>query len=150
MRQIYSTAEIPECDRLAHWVDTVCSTFMHVECEPRRQRPFFGEISINSAGEVRVGTVRSTAQLITRTAQQIARDPVDVFNLGLQNFGHALMRQNDREVLLKPGDLALHDSTRPWQLAFDGDFLQTVLQLPRDALLRRLGASEDLIAGRID
>jgi AraC-like DNA-binding protein len=150
MRQIYSTAEIAECDRLAHWVDTVCCTFIHVDCEPRRDRPFFGEIKISSAGEVRVGTVRSTAQLITRSAQQIARDPADVFNLGLQNYGQALMRQGDREVLLRPGDFALHDSTRPWQLAFDGDFFQTVLQLPRAALLRRLGPSEDLVALRVD
>ena len=34
----------------------------------------------------------------------------------------------------RPGDFALYDSTRPYQLLFDDDFEQIVLKLPGERL----------------
>jgi AraC-like DNA-binding protein len=150
MRQVCSTAEVPEPDRLAYWVDAVCGTFIHLDCEPMRDRLFFGEISSSAAGPIKVGTVRSTAQRLTRSARQIAHYTEDVFNIGIQQTGHGLMSQDGHQVLLRPGDFVLHDSTRPWELTFDRNFCQVVLQVPRTALLRRLGTDRDLSALRID
>jgi hypothetical protein len=36
--------------------------------------------------------------------------------------------------VLAPGDFALYDSTRPYQLTFDGAFQQFVLKLPGPTL----------------
>lgn len=150
MQQICSTDEILERDRLAYWVDAVCSTFIHVDCEPKRDYPLRGEITYCCAEGLRMGMVTSTAQRITRSPRQIARDGVDAFNIALHLSGHALMSQDGRGVTLGPGDLVLHDSSRPWQLAFDGAFSQLVLQVPRTELMCRLGTVKNLGALRID
>jgi AraC family transcriptional activator of tynA and feaB len=150
MRWACSTAEMPERERLAYWVDAVCDTFIHVDCEPKPDCPLCGEIISLSVGKLRIGTVSSTAQVITRSPRQIARDDADVFNIGVQLSGCAVMSQDGRQVSLRPGDLVLHDSSRPWQLTFDGTFSQMVLQVPRVDLTYRLGSLEHLGALRID
>lgn len=150
MVKFWSTSEIPPRDRVSYWVDAVCDTFVHLDCEPASKRPFFGEIRSDVAGDIQVGTVTSTAQLVIRSQSQISRDPGDLFLINVQLSGHSLVSQDGRDATLRPGDFALYDSTRPYRLAFDNDFSQTVLQIPRSALLHRLGAPESFTALRID
>jgi AraC-like DNA-binding protein len=150
MIKSWSTADVPPRDREAYWVDAVCDTFVHLDCEPRRDRPFHGEIRSDVAGNMCVGTVVSTAQLVTRSQRQISRDPADIFLINVQLSGHGMVSQDGRDATLRPGDFALYDSTRPYRLTFDGDFAQAVLQIPRALLVRRIGASENFTATRID
>ena len=48
-----------------------------------------------------------------------------------------MVSQDGRDALLGPGDFALYDSTRPYQLQFDDDFQQFVLKLPGPTLRTR-------------
>jgi AraC-like DNA-binding protein len=59
------------------------------------------------------------------------------------------VRQDGREALLRPGDLALYDAARPYTLTFDAPFAQAVFQLPRDLLTERLGGLDGLTAARV-
>ena len=99
---------------------------------------------------IHVGTVASTGQLVIRSQRQISRDPADICLINVQLSGHSMVSQDGRDATLRPGDFVLYDSTRPYRLTFDDNFSQTVLQIPRAALLRRLGASESFTATRID
>jgi AraC-like DNA-binding protein len=128
----------------------VCNTFVHLDCEPQCEGPFFGEISSDVAGDIQVVTVTSTAQLVVRSQRQIARDPADMFLINVQLSGQSMVSQDGRDAMLRPGDFVLYDSTRPYRLSFDNDFAQAVLQIPRSALLPRLGAAECFTASRID
>jgi hypothetical protein len=148
--RFWSTTKISPRDRLAYWVDAVCDTFVHLDCEPQSNRQFFGEIRSDVAGNIHVGTVASTGQLVIRSQRQISRDPADICLINVQLSGHSMVGQDGRDATLRPGDFVLYDSTRPYRLTFDDDFSQTVLQIPRGALLRRLGASESFTATRID
>jgi AraC-like DNA-binding protein len=128
----------------------LCDTCVHVDCEPRSDQPFFGEMHADSAGEVRGATYSSVAQIITRSPRKIARRPADMFTLGMQLAGHALGSQDGRDLALRPGDLVLYDMTRPFRISFPGNFVRTTLLFPRAALLRRLGAAERFIGRSID
>jgi AraC-like DNA-binding protein len=150
MPKLWSTADVHPRDRVAFWVDAVCDTFVRLDCEPGRGRAFFGEIAADMAGELQIGTVTSTAQVVTRSPRQIDRAPADFFLINVQRSGRSLVRQDGRETELRAGDFALYDSTRPYELAFDGDFSQIVLQMPRALLQNRLGAPERFTALRIE
>ena len=54
--------------------------------------------------------------------------------------------QDGRTAVLQPGDFALYDSTRPYELRFDGDFQQYVLMLPGPTLRSQLRAAPELTA----
>lgn len=147
---IWSTADVHPRDRVAYWVDGLSGAIAHVECEPRRDEPFFAKIRAGAAGEFRGATYSSVAQIFTRSPRKIAQRPIDTFTLGVQLAGHGFGSQDGRDVVLRPGDLVLYDTTRPFRLAFDSRFERTTLIFPRAALLRRLGAVERFIGRRID
>lgn len=150
MPKTWSTADVHPRDRAAYWADAVCDSFIKLDCEPQRGHEFSGEIVCEAAGELQISTVSSMAQTVTRSPRHIARDPAEVVQVTVQLSGYGILSQDGREALLRPGDFALHDSTRSWQLTFDGDFAQTVLLMPRSALRHRIGASERVTATRID
>jgi AraC family transcriptional regulator, positive regulator of tynA and feaB len=150
MPTIWSTADVHPRDRVAYWVDGLSGAIAHVDCEPRRDEPFFAEIRAGAAGEIRGATYSSVAQIVTRSPRKIAQRPVDTFTLGVQLAGHGFGSQDGRDVVLRPGDLVLYDTTRPFRLAFDTRFERTTLIFPRAALLRRIGAAEHFIGRRID
>ena len=150
MTRIWSTDDVHPRDRLAYWVDGLADAVVHVDCEPRSDEPFVAEIRADSAGEVRCATYSSVAQIATRSPRKIARRPADVFTLGVQLVGHGFGSQDGRDLVLRPGDLALYDMTRPFELTFTDRFVRTTLVFPRAALVRRLGAAERFIGRSID
>lgn len=40
-----------------------------------------------------------------------------------------------------PGEFTLYDTTRPYELQFEGDFRQIILKFPRDRVIQRLGGT---------
>ncbi len=56
------------------------------------------------------------------------------------------MLQDGRETVIHPGEFAFYDTTRPYELRFDSDFTQTIFQVPREMLHRRVSGTERLTA----
>jgi hypothetical protein len=110
MPRIWSTANVHPRDRVACWVDGLCDTIVHVDCEPRLDQPFFGELCADSAGEIRAATYSSVGQVVTRSPRKIGQRPSDVLTLGVQLVGQAFGSQDGRELVLRPGDLVLYDT----------------------------------------
>jgi AraC-like DNA-binding protein len=54
--------------------------------------------------------------------------------------------QDGRETVIHPGEFALYDTTRPYELKFKDTFSQTIFKVPREMLQRRLGRTETLTA----
>jgi AraC family transcriptional activator of tynA and feaB len=130
----WSTGQVHPRDRVAYWVDYVCDA-CQVDCEPRRDTALFGDCAVAGlAGTLQFGKGASTAQTLSRSPRQIARGNADFF----------------REAVLEPGDFVLADRTRPYQFAFDGEFCQTVVMMPRQMLTCRVGSAERFTAIRID
>src|SRR5262249_41416053 len=57
--------------------------------------------------------------------------------------------QDGREAPLVPGDLALYDTHRPYQLSFDSEFQMLVVMFPRELLNVRQEALAKLTARRL-
>lgn len=139
--------DVPERDRLSYWTDAVCDAYVQLDCRaPQHHRQVDGEIRVDTLATLELSRVTATAQQVRRTPSTIARSGEDYFPVSVQTAGTGLISQDDRSAVLRPGDFALYDSTRPYELTFAGDFQQYVLMLPGATLRSRLRDTAGLTA----
>lgn len=92
---------------------------------------FRGVIRGASVDEVHVNDVRATSHVVERTPELIARGDRSYFKVSLMLAGTGLLIQDDREAVLRTGDLAVYDTDRPYSLVFDDDFRTMVVMFPK-------------------
>src|SRR5690606_27145917 len=109
-------------------------------------RGFYGTIESEPLSDILFSRVTSTSQHVIRTPGRIARSSFDFFFLSLQLQGCGCHKQAGRVAHLQPGDLAIYDTTRPYELVFGEGFRQLVLSLPRELVKSRLKDAEQLTA----
>jgi AraC-like DNA-binding protein len=108
-----------------------------------------GDIRADELASLRLSQVTATPQIVRRTAAKIAHASEDYFLVSIQTRGEGLISQDGRVARLAPGDFALYDSTRPYELRFDGPFQQYVLQLPGPTLRTALQNTAALTASTV-
>ncbi|MEM1051746.1 MAG: helix-turn-helix domain-containing protein [Pseudomonadota bacterium] len=143
---VISTDSVPVSHRLPYWRDLVCDVFVELSCETAKQRGFYGQIEDRQFVDLQCSHVKSTAHHVRRDTTRIARSSADHFLVSLQVKGLARLLQDGREALLQPGDFALYDVTRPYELIFNDEFEQLVLQVPREQIGTRLFDIDNLTA----
>jgi AraC-like DNA-binding protein len=143
-----TTDDVGAAERFSYWRELICDTFVGLDAE-RPARGFTGTLVSAPLGPLRLTEVRSVAQHVVRSPRQIERGRGDDVLVSVQRSGRGLVRQDGREALLRPGDLALYDAARPYTLTFDAPFAQAVFQLPRELLTERLGRLDGLTAARV-
>ena len=146
MTLLLNTDAVPPRERLAYWTDMICNTYVQLECDAVECHRFAGSIDSQSMPGLDLSVVNSGPQKVLRTPHQIARAKDDYFLVSIQTRGTGVMRQDGRDALLNPGDFALYDSTRAYELHFESDFQQIVLKLPREQLRSAVRDTEKLTA----
>jgi AraC-like DNA-binding protein len=145
--KLLSTADVKANERMAYWVDAVCDTYVQLDCEAAGdRRSIDGEIRLDRLATLELSRVSASAQRVRRTPAKIARASEDYFLVSIQTAGRGAVIQDGRHASLGPGDFALYDSTRPYELQFDADFQQYVLMLPGPTLRSQLPATDRLTA----
>jgi AraC family transcriptional activator of tynA and feaB len=150
MMQHWSSSEFPSRDRLGFWVDVVCRTLADLRCEPRRDRRFFGEIGHDELGPLKLVTVRSVAQRLSRSTGLSPSDTAGFYHVNITPAGRGLMDQDGREAAMGPGGFVFLDPTRPYVLDYASDYSAGILRVPRAMLRQRIGAPECFTALRVD
>lgn len=147
----WSTTAVPAIRRAPYWIEAVNQAYVQLECAVPTSSTdtFFGAITRRELAEVNLSHISSTAQTVLRTPQQISKASEDVFLLSIQVAGAGQLTQDDKSAYLRAGDLALYDSTRPYELLFDQHFEQYVISLPGSVLRKRLRNAEDMTACKI-
>lgn len=147
MSRTLSTASVAAPQRVAYWTDLVCDTYVQLQCDaPPGAEGIDGEIVADELATLQLSRVTASAQVVRRTPALIARASEDHFLVSIQTAGRGVISQDGRHAVLAPGDFALYDSTRPYQLTFDGAFQQFVLMLPGPTLRTALRDTERLTA----
>ena len=121
---------------------------MQLECDVGEgtRTDFAGRIQRDRLADLRLSVVTADAQLVSRTPTLISRASEDFFLVSIQRAGTGVVRQDGRVAKLSPGDFALYDSTRPYQLLFSDAFEQFVLMLPGELLRGYVKHAEALTA----
>jgi AraC-like DNA-binding protein len=142
----YDTSSEPARRRLALWQDIVCDVFVGLDCKSDLGSAFRGSVTQAPLGRAVCSEVCSDRQHVFRTPSRIARSDQDFVLVALGNRGDGGVVQDGRETVIHPGEFALYDTTRPYELKFNGSFTQTIFKVPREMLQRRLGGTETLTA----
>lgn len=123
-------AERAEAIRDVIWSSVVRVEITH-QPDPRLIRTVG---AISGVGPLTVCSVRANATTVRRTPA-LARDDMEpsVF-VGLQVTGSSVVVQDGREAALRPGDLALYDTTRPYTLLNRDGIHQHFFRIPRTEL----------------
>ena len=146
MTQILRTDAVARRERIAYWTDVICDVYVQLDCDSPVAADFSGSIERDLLAGLELSVVESQAQHVRRTPRQIAKASEDYFLVSIQDRGRGTVREDGRTALLREGDFALYDSTRPYELLFDGEFRQFVLMVPGQLLRSHVRQSERLTA----
>ncbi|MBI5132003.1 MAG: helix-turn-helix domain-containing protein [Rhodopseudomonas palustris] len=142
----FSTDAVAPAQRLAQWQDIVCDVYVQLDCKSDLGSAFRGAITRVPLGSAACSTVSSDRQRVLRTPSRIAHAQEDFVLIALGRHGRGAVLQDGREAVINAGEYALYDTTRPYELQFDDAFEQTILQVPRAMLHRRIGGWENFTA----
>ena len=135
MTVLLDTSTLPARDRADAIRDTVAQTFVHVELNFATDGgPAAAVGAVTDFGQLTIFSVRSNHFSAERTPQ-LARDDLrpSIF-FGLQLAGESLVAQGGRDAVVRPGELVIFDSTRPYVLTFPDGVRQHFFRIPLDRL----------------
>ena len=129
------TSDVPPACRYDAWRSVVCDTLGPLDFRSDPDVPLSGEIEAGRLGRVNVGRVQtSTPHSVHRTPGLIRRGSAELYRVVLAISGNPRLEQDGRAAQLRPGEFAIYDFARPYELAYDSAVQLAVFGFPRDLL----------------
>jgi AraC-like DNA-binding protein len=137
------TSDVPPADRYDAWRSIVCDTLGPLDFRSDPDVPLSGEIEAGHLGPVNVGRVQtSTPHSVHRTPGLIRRGSSELYRVVLAISGNPRLEQGGRAAQLRPGEFAIYDFARPYDLAYDSAVQLAVFGFPRDLLALPPGSAD--------
>ena len=149
MAILCDTATVPARDRAELWVEVVSELFVPLECVPRHGAAFHGRLRAGALGPIRMCAMDVSPHTVKRTRRLAANTRGDQYKLSLALGGEALVVQDGREAVLRPGDFAIYDCSRPYTFVTNDPFRMLACVLPRDIIGFSPGRVSEITATRI-
>lgn len=135
MAVLIRTSDVPPAQRYEAWRTIVCDTLGPLDFRSDPDVPLAGVIEAGQLGAVNVGKVQTTTpHSVHRTPGLIRRGSAEVYRVVLALSGHPRLEQDGRAAQLRPGEFAIYDFARPYELAYDSAVQLAVFGFPRDLL----------------
>lgn len=134
MPQRWSTMDVPKAAQFARWRELICEAFLALTPESDLRDGFAGTVAQRQLSELSIARITSQRQQVRRTSRDIDRSAYQGYYINLQVRGSSLMTQDGRSTVLRPGDIAIVDTTRPFAFDFRDDFQQLSLFAPKELL----------------
>lgn len=131
----------------------VNQSFVPLEVSSDHPDPFWGRIRSANSDQVQVYEVSAASHTVERTPELIARSArggYRAYKVSLQLEGTGLLVQDNREAVLRPGDIAIYDTQRPYSLCFEDEFRALVLMFPQHLIDLPVEMVGQLTATRFD
>lgn len=141
--------QILQTDSIDRFRTSVNESFvpLHIDC--RAASSFHGSLRAAGSHGVSLTDLCAAPHVVTRTDELIARSPRPAYKVSIMLSGSGLLIQDGRETLLREGDLAIYDTSRPYTLGFEHDLRTMVLMFPHEALSLPSALVTQLTAVRI-
>jgi AraC-like DNA-binding protein len=147
MAVLIRTSDVPPAYRYDAWRSVVCDTLGPLDFRSDPDVPLSGEIEAGHLGPVNVGRVQtSTPHSVHRTPGLIRRGSAELYRVVLAMSGNPRLAQDGRAAQLQPGEFAIYDFARPYELAYDSAVQLAVFGFPRDLLALPPDSVGDLTA----
>lgn len=145
---IQTTRDVRREHRFEYWRDTVLPAVEAMRVGDTPDEGFSASRwLVNSAHGTLVSTM-SAPVAIRRHRHHAARDGVDLVAVQLLTGGIGYQEQDGRRSVVRPGDIAVTDLSRPFSQSVGEPYEELRLYLPREVFQGRIGGIETL-AGRV-
>lgn len=112
----------------------VSETYVPLHVDREGPGGFRGQLHERTIAGTHFSSVSSSSVSVHRTPQLISDADPRYLKVNLQLCGTALILQEGREAVLRPGDIATYDTTRPYTLLFDGNNAAVVAMIPQEQI----------------
>jgi AraC-like DNA-binding protein len=113
------------------WADDLAAAFVRLEPRKLADQPFEGAISRKNAAPIQVSLVKATRHSVLRLASHIAASSDDLCFVNLQLEGLGRTTQRSHEQITGSGDLAIADTTEPFEINNCRSFRLFCFAVPR-------------------
>lgn len=105
-----------------------------------------GRLAGTRLGAMLAYQVSGTPQVVLRSAGAVRRMPAEMLKICVQLAGRATVYQDDREIPIGPGQMAIYDTGRPYHLRLEQRWTCAVMAFPRELL----GLPEHVVLAAMD
>jgi AraC-like DNA-binding protein len=135
MTTLLDTRLLPATERRAAWVDAHAEVLfpLHIDFATDGA-DFAGRMDSCTLGPLALLRVRGEATVVSRTARTIANADPEHLQVAVPIDGPCAVEQGGRATLLRQGDVACFDSSRPFRVPHGGAFDLLLLSLPLEVL----------------
>lgn len=141
-----STDEVHIGHRRRFWEEAISDLYTKTAVTIESSGQFYGRINWHRIGDVVLSDISSTRSVITRESRYIHPNGDNLFQINFQLEGAGTVIQDGREAVTRPGEVTIYDSSRPYEMRFDGPFRQLSVDFPRRMFEDRLRCSERVTA----
>ena len=120
-------------ERTERWRVELGDAFNRLVPEPLDAHQPDGWLTGLHLGHLATFQVSGTPQVVRRTTRAVRTAPTDLYKICVQVRGRATVHQDGREVVLEPGQMAIYDTGRPYELRLQRQWTCAVLAFPRAA-----------------
>jgi AraC-like DNA-binding protein len=145
----FSTADVEPRRKMEYWNDYATDSFTPIVSDPVDVPSFNAHLSRTQLHGITLAEVYSDAQIVRHSQTHVARARKAIFFLHMQLDGVGVVRQSGREALLRSGDFAITDTTRPYELVFDDSKRMLVIGVEHELMRRYLRNPEDWVSMRM-
>ncbi|MFJ3956651.1 helix-turn-helix domain-containing protein [Arthrobacter sp. NPDC090010] len=112
---------------------TVSSAFVPLQVSSGQHGAFLSSIRSASALDFHLTELSAGSHQVERTSELIRQGGPDYYKVSLILAGSSLLIQDSREVFLRPGDLAVYDTSRPYSLISEEQSRIIVAMFPKSS-----------------
>lgn len=141
-----STADVRPRRRRDWLREIIGREYAEVEITPPADAELFNEMRITPWRDLQLSAIRSNALALERPAREPRRIAQDAYFAVILLDGEYRLRQDGREVLLRPGDLSLYDAARAHRIDCPRAFRKLIVSIPRALLAERVNGIEHCTA----
>lgn len=144
--ETFSTVGLEARRKIECWNDYASDSFTPLVSDPVDARTFTGHLVRACVEDLQLAEVYSDPQFVRHSQAHVSRSRDATFFLHVQLEGECITQQDGRQALLRPGDLALCDTTRPYELIFEKSNRMFVLGIPGTLMHRYVGSPESVVS----
>ena len=146
---VFRATDEPVRTRLDYWRHVLGGTLGLLDLQAPADPDFRDRLVAGQLGALHVGDISVHQPGVAhRTLKHVRREPQDVWYIGVQTRGRAVIEQGGRQARLGPGDMVLLDLARPCRW-ITGPARATALAFPRELLPLRADDVQRTTAVRI-
>lgn len=131
---------------LGQFRETISSSFVPLDVSGDAGTSFAARVTATDADQVGFTEILANPHLVQRTPETIARGGSGYYKVTMLMSGSGLLMQEGRQLVLRPGDLSVYDTSRPYSLLFNEDFRAIVLMFSKDRLNLPVSVADQLAA----